>query len=434
MTLITPDIPQFVRLILKQLKSADHEAYIVGGAVRDALLQRPLTDWDVATSAPPDRIKAIFRDKRQFALKHDTVTLVDSGHHYEVTTFRGDEKTLFGDLSHRDFTINAMAFDPDKNEVIDPYRGASDIDKKVIRAVGDPEARFQEDPLRLLRGVRLATELGFRIDRETVLDISRMAHLLPSVAPERTRDELMKILMTPKPSKAFNMMVGTGLLKAFLPELLEGYLKRQNHYHRFTIFKHVIQTIDHVKPDPLLRLTALLHDVGKPRTRIKREGMWRFYGHEKESALLAEEILHRLRFSNDMIRKATHLIRHHMIGYDSGWSDAAVRRLIRRVGIEQISDLLAFRRADILAHGLESENPRISNELEKRVKEEIRRQAPLRREDLAVDGNVIMEITGLTPGPEIGNILRGLNEKVLDHPELNNREDLAALLRHIKIP
>ncbi|MFH1950748.1 MAG: CCA tRNA nucleotidyltransferase [Pseudomonadota bacterium] len=434
MTLIIPDIPGFVRFMLKRLKAADHEAYIVGGAVRDALLKRPITDWDVTTSASPDQIKTIFRDKRQFSLKHDTVTLVDSGHHYEVTTFRGDENTLFSDLSHRDFTIDAMAFDPDMDEMIDPYGGTSDIDKKVIRAVGDAEARFREDPLRLLRGVRLAAELRFRIDERTMRGLDRMAPLLPSVAPERIREELIKILMAPRPSRAFNIMVRTGLLKEFFPELLEGYLKRQNHYHRYTILKHIMETVDHIKPDPVLRLTALLHDIAKPRVRTKTEGKWRFHGHEKASALLAEEILDRLRFSHELTKKVINLIRHHMIGYDSGWSDAAVRRLIRRVGVEQISDLLAFRRADILAHGLKSENPRISNELEKRVREEIRRQAPIRREDLAVDGNVVMEITGLSPGPTVGKILKELNEKVLDHPELNNREDLSALLRRIKTP
>lgn len=434
MPIITPDIPEFVIFILNRLKATGHQAYIVGGAVRDAFLKRTITDWDVATSAPRDKIKTIFWDTKQFALKHDTVTLVHTGHHFEVTTFRGEEKGLLSDLSRRDFTINAMAFGPDNDEVIDPYGGESDIDKGVIRAVGDPEARFREDPLRLLRGVRLATELWFRIEGKTIRGLSSLASLLASVAPERIREELIKILIAPRPSRAFNIMVRTGLLKAFLPELLEGYLKRQNQYHRYTIFKHIVETIDHVRPEPILRLTALLHDIAKPRTRIKREGKWSFYGHEKESALLAEEILNRLRFSNEVIKKVINLIQHHMIGYDSGWSDAAVRRLIRRVGAEQINDLLAFRRADLLAHGLTDQNFELTSELEMRVNEQIRHKALTRRQDLAVDGYVVMEITGLSRGPGIGEILRDLTEKVLDHPELNNREDLAALLRRTKIP
>jgi len=431
MPIIIPNIPEFVIFILNRLKAVDHQAYIVGGAVRDVFLKRIITDWDVATSAPRDEIRTIFWDTKQFTLKHDTVTLVHTGHHFEVTTFRGEEKGLLSDLSQRDFTINAMAFDPDNDEVIDPYGGESDIDKKVIRAVGDPEARFREDPLRLLRGVRLATEFRFRIDAKTISGLRSMASLLASVAPERIREELMKILMAPKPSMAFNIMVRTGILKEFLPELLEGYLKRQNQYHRYTIFKHIVETVDHVRPEPILRLTALLHDIAKPRTRIKREGKWSFYGHEKESALLAEEILNRLKFSNEVIKTVTNFIQHHMIGYNSGWSDAAVRRLIRRVGAEQINDLLVFRRADLLAHGLTDQDFELTSELEMRVNEQIRHKAPIRRQDLAIDGHVVMEITGLSPGPEVGSILRDLNEKVLDHPELNNREDLAALLRRI---
>jgi len=432
MSIITPNIPEFVVFILNRLKAAGHQAYIVGGAVRDAFLKRAITDWDVVTSAPRDEIRTIFWDRNQFALKHDTVTLVHTGHHFEVTTFRGDEKGLLSDLSHRDFTINAMAFAPDNDKVIDPHGGESDIGKKLIKAVGDPEARFREDPLRLLRGVRLATELRFRIDEKTISSFSSLASLLASVAPERIREELMKILATPRPSRAFNIMVRTGLLEMFLPELLEGYLKRQNHYHRYTIFKHIVETVDHVRPEPILRLTALFHDIAKPRTRIKREGKWSFYGHEKESALLAEEILNRLRFSNEMIRKVTNLIQHHMIGYDAGWSDAAVRRFIRRVGAGQINNLLTFRRADLLAHGLTDQNFELSMELEMRVNEQVRHKVPTRLQDLAVDGHAVMEITGLSPGPEVGRILRVLNEKVLDQPELNTREDLAALLKDLK--
>ena len=428
-----PNIPEFVIFILSRLKAAGHQAYIVGGAVRDAFLKKTITDWDVATSAPRDEIRTIFWDTNQFTLKHDTVTLVHKGHHFEVTTFRGDEKGLLSDLGHRDFTINAMAFGPDNDKVIDPYGGKSDIEKKVIRAVGDPEARFREDPLRLLRGVRFATELWFRIDKKTISNLISSASLLAYVAPERIREELMKILVTSRPSRAFNIMVRTGILETFLPELLEGYLKRQNQYHRYTIFKHIIETIDHVRPEPILRLTALLHDIAKPRTRIKREGKWSFYDHEKESALLAEEILSRLRFSKGVIKKVINLIQHHMIGYDAGWSDAAVRRLIRRVGAGQINDLLIFRRADLLAHGLTDQNFELSMELEMRVDEQIRHKAPTKLQDLAVDGNVVMEITGLSSGPEVGRILRVLNEKVLDHPELNTREDLVASLRRTKI-
>ncbi len=432
MARITLDIPGFVTFIIKRLRTAGYEAYVVGGAVRDAFLKRPIMDWDVATSAPAGRIKTIFNDQRQFALRHDTVTLVHSGDHFEVTPFRGGENDLTSDLSRRDFTINAMALDPDGLKVIDPFYGESDIKQRVLRAVGNPEDRFREDPLRLLRCIRLSAELRFRIDKETVAGLGATAPLLSSTAPERIRDELMKILMTRSPSRSLYFMVRTGILKTFLPELLEGYLKRQNHYHCHTIFRHIVETIDHVRPDPVLRLTALFHDIAKPRTRIKRGGVWRFYGHEKESALLAEEILKRLKFSKEAIRRVAHLIRHHMIGYDSGWNDAAIRRLMRRVGTGHIHDLLAFRRADLLAHGFADQDLALRDELERRVEEQIQRGTPTRREDLAVDGNMVMKITGLSSGPAVGRVLRDLNEKVLDHPELNNREDLTAILEAIQ--
>jgi tRNA nucleotidyltransferase (CCA-adding enzyme) len=429
---IRPEIPGFVTVIIQRLKAAGYDAYVVGGAVRDALLKRPIVDWDVATSAPAGKIKTLFCDQRQFALRHDTVTLVHSGAHFEVTPFRGSKNDLIGDLSHRDFTINAMAVDPDDTEVIDPFHGEPDIRQRVLRAVGHPEERFREDPLRLLRCVRLAAELCFRIDTETITGLGKTASLLSSTAPERIRDELMKILMTPRPSTAFYLMVRTGLLKTFLPELLEGYLKHQNPHHRHTIFRHITETIDRVRPDPVLRLTALLHDIAKPRTRVKHRGTWRFYGHEKESALLAGEILNRLRFSREVVRRVTHLIRHHMIGYDPGWRDAAIRRLIYRVGTGHIQDLLEFRRADLLAHGLTEQDPALMNELEQRVAEQVRQEAPTGRSQLAVNGNTVMEITGLPPGPAVGRVLRDLHEKVLDHPELNNREELTTILKFIR--
>jgi len=430
---IRPEIPGFVTAIIQRLKAAGYDAYVVGGAVRDALLKRPIVDWDVATSAPAGKIKTIFRDQRQFALRHDTVTLVHSGAHFEVTPFRGGESGLTSDLSRRDFTINAMAFDPRGSKVIDPFHGESDIKQRVLRAVGNPEERFREDPLRLLRCIRLAAELHFRIDSHTSNALGATAPLLSSVAPERIRDELMKILMTRRPSRSFYLMVRSGILKSFLPELLEGYLKRQNPYHRHTIFRHIVETVDSVGPDPVLRLTAVFHDIAKPRTRVKKDGTWRFYGHEKESALLAGEILNRLRFRREVVRRVTHLIRHHMIGYDSAWSDAAIRRLIQRVGADYIHDLLEFRRADLLAHGLTDQDLALTDELQRRGAGQIRREGPTGISELAVDGNIIMEITGLSPGPAVGRVLRGLNEKVLDHPELNNRKALTALIKLMPI-
>ena len=227
-------------------------------------------------------------------------------------------------------------------------------------------------------------------------------------------------------------MVRTGLLRQILPELLEGYLKRQNAYYRYTIYRHIMETIDRVDPDPILRLIALLHDIAKPRTRGKIKGEWRFFGHEEASARLAKEIMLRLKFGNDMIGKVTNLIAHHMVGYDPVWSDGAVRRLIRRVGPENIGRLLSFRRADLLAHGLKDQKLKLLSELEKRV--EGLRERPLveRTCDLAIDGYEVMEVLGLNPGPEVGEALEVLMEKVTDHPELNTQERLIALLKGMK--
>ena len=426
------DIPQFVLFIIKRLKHTGHQAYIVGGAVRDACLRRPITDWDVATSATPRKIRTIFGDTSLFALKHGTVTLVDSGHHFEVTAFRGEKNSLDEDLSFRDFTIDAMAYDTESNRVIDPFGGENDIRSKLIRSTGDPESRFREDPLRLLRAVRLSTELNFSIETQTKRYLTTLAPLLRSAAVERIREELMKILICRKPSTGFYLLVRTGLLEQFLPELLEGYMKRQNAYHRYTIFRHIIVTVNAIEPVSELRLTALLHDIAKPRVRNKIDGIWRFYGHEQASAELAKKIMDRLKFSKDMIQKVTNLTRHHMISYDSGWSDGAVRRLIRRVGTGDIADLIRFRRADIIAHGLDNRDLGFLVELEQRIDYQLKGSSAISTRDLAINGNEVMENLGLSPGPEVGRILNDLLEKVLDCPELNNREGLIGLLAGIE--
>ena len=358
--------------IIERLHDSGYQSYIVGGMVRDISLKRPVTDWDVATAAHPEKIRSIFRDVRNFSLRHDTVTLVDGAHHYEVTTFRGSEgfgHTIEEDLAYRDFTINAMAYDPDRKTILDPHGGKKDILRKLVRSVGDPKDRFQEDPLRLLRAVRLAAELKFKIEQRTLESLSMMAGYLAYVAQERISDELMKILMSPKPSVGFNLMVRTGILKAFLPELLEGYRKRQNRHHRYTIFRHIMETVDRVEPDTILRLTALFHDIAKPRVRKKIKGEWRFLRHEEASATLTGEIMERLRFSKRLMRHVVNLVEHHMIWYDSEWSNGAVSRLIRRVGPDNIDRLLSFRRADLIAHVLKNNQMDLLTKLEKMIED-----------------------------------------------------------------
>ncbi len=424
--------PKFISFIINRLKDSGHQAYIVGGAVRDAFLGRPTTDWDVTTSASVDEIKTMFRDIRSFSLKHETVTLVDKGRHFEVTAFRGRKNSIEDDLAHRDFTINAMAYDLEKAEILDFHNGRKDIIRKLIKATEDPKARFKEDPLRILRAVRLATKFNFRVEANTMEAMKNMAPMLLSIAPERVRDEIMKILMCPRPSTGFKMMRTTGLLEHTVPELLEGYLKRQNSFHKYTVFRHVMETVDIVESDPILKLTALFHDIAKPRVREKIKGEWRFYGHEKASAELALQIMERLRFSKDMIKKTTSLIQHHMIDYNSKWSDGAVRRLIRRAGKGMISELLTFREADILAHGLQGHRIDLLSELQDRVKSLMKNPVVTKTRDLAIDGRTVIETLGLFPGVEVGKALNKLVEKVTDDPKLNTKEHLTNILENMK--
>jgi tRNA nucleotidyltransferase (CCA-adding enzyme) len=429
------EIPEFIRTAVKRLHKKGFEAYIVGGAIRDIFLGRPATDWDIATSASPEEIKSLFHDIRSFTIKHNTVTLVYSGRHYEVTTMRDSGDTipaLEEDLKHRDFAINSMAYDIDNDVVLDPNRGREDVLLKTIRAVGNPYERFNEDPVRLLRAVRIAVELGFSIESGTMEAICSMSDRLASVAPERIRDELIKILVSRKPSQGFRILKKSGLLIHFLPELLEGFMKRQNSHHRYTIYRHIMETIDKSPPDIVIRLTALLHDIAKPRVRQKIKGEFRFFRHAEESARLGGEIMERLRFSNHIIHQVTNLIMLHMIDYESNWTDGAVRRLMRSIGPPDIDRMISFRRADLRAHGYEDEKLDSLLELEKRVKE-INRESVIKDPGgLAVGGKDVMDILGISPGPGVGKVLDILLEKVTDSPELNTKQALTNILKDLK--
>ncbi|MBW2064840.1 MAG: HD domain-containing protein [Deltaproteobacteria bacterium] len=429
-------VPSIVIKILDRLQASGHEAYVVGGAVRDICLGREPTDWDVATSAPVDTVRTLLRDMKYFSLNEYTVTLVHEGCQYEITTFRGEGragKTLQDDLSHRDFTINAMACDIHGERIIDPYGGRHDLVKKVVRAVGNPADRFLEDPLRLIRAVRLAVELGFRIEPETLKQMSVMAAELKRAAPERIRDEFTKILLSRKPSYGIKILLKTSVLKTFLPELSEGYRRRQNPYHGYTIFRHIMETVDRVKPELELRLAALFHDIAKPRVRKKDDNYYRFLDHDRVSSHLAREIMTRLRFSKHLTEQVVKLVSRHMINYNSDWSDRAVRRFMIRVGPEYLDRLLALREADLIAHGKDSRALEMLGELKERINRIAEGALPLKTRDLAVNGRTVMETLGLKQGPEVGWTLKWLMEKVLENPELNRREELVSLLKALKI-
>jgi len=435
MTIISQKIPDIVCKISERLIKSGYQAFIVGGAIRDSLLGLQAKDWDVATNATPDRIRDLFPEMTSFNLKHGTVTLVSKGRYFEVTTFRGiggSSLSIEEDLAHRDFTFNAMAYDITNKRIIDPFGGQQAMEEKVVRAVLNPSERFKEDPLRMMRAIRFSLELGYTIDTETLMAIKTMAEAIDKIAQERIRDELLKILMVRRPSAGFHLMRKSGLLKGILPEIVEGYRKRQNNYHRYTIYRHIMETVDSVKGDPVLRLSALFHDIAKPRVRKKINGRWRFLDHATASAKLTKKIMMRLKFSNDRITRVTHLIAHHMFEYKQELSDRAVRRFIKQIGADNVDHLIALRKADDLAHGWGRGFEKDIEKFENRIDSQIKKSHPFTISDLAVNGHDVIKIVGLQPGPRIGQILNQLLEVVIEKPEYNQKDKLIEVLKNMK--
>jgi tRNA nucleotidyltransferase (CCA-adding enzyme) len=419
------NIPTFVRSVISSLHRAGHEAYVVGGAVRDLCMGRAVTDWDVTTSASAAQIASVFTHLRSFSLKHETVTLVHKGDHYEVTTFRGPKQTLEDDLEHRDFTINAMAYDMKRSMVIDPWGGREDIGKKVVRGVVGPEERFREDPLRLIRAVRIATELGFRIEGKTLKAVFSMADAITSPAPERIRDEVIRILLCEKPSQGLDIMKKTGLLAFILPEIAETAARKVSPRHPMSVYRHVIAVVDRVEPEEVLRVAALFYGLGEPQSP----------DHAGTTLKTAREIMVRLCFSKSTITQVLNLVQGQeaLAECHPSWSDGDLRRFIRRVGAENLERLVALRRAHLLSLPKATQKPlRRLNEVEVRIRGLIK--APLVRgpQDLAIDGSKVMEVTGLFPGPEIGSILKHLSDALMDHPEWNTRRKLVAMVKKME--
>jgi len=430
-------IPSVVLDITSSLIGNGYQAFLVGGAIRDFLLGFQAKDWDVATNAAPEKVRALFPGTPSFDLKHGTITLVMRGKHVEVTTFRGSADSKDGsieeDLAHRDFTINAMAYDLIAGRIIDPFGGMEDLHRKTVRAVGRPIERFQEDPLRMMRAIRFSQELGYSIDSQTLRAATSFSHAMKQVAPERIRDELMRVLTVARPSVGFHTMRRSGILKEILPELMEGYRKRQNNFHRYTIYRHIMETLDAIEPAPVLRLGALFHDIAKPRVRKKIEGRWRFFSHAEASAELARQIMTRLKFSNELTGRVCLLVAHHMFDYRKELSDRAVRRFIKRIGAEHVDDLIRLRKADEIAHGWGQDRADQIEEFKKRVHDQRRGSPALTVSDLKVTGHDVMAVTGLPPGPKVGQILSNLLEAVVDHPEYNEKERLIEMAKNVPI-
>ena len=438
-------VPADVERVVARLVAAGHEAYVVGGCVRDALRGVDPHDWDIATSATPDEIQKVFRHTL-YLNRFGTVVVRQGDHEIEVTTYRveadyADHRhptsvaftdSLHEDLSRRDFTMNAMAWRPGVNgkpgELVDPFGGQRDLEARIVRAVGEPRERFAEDALRMLRAVRFATRLGFTIDPRTADAIRDSAPLAKELSGERVQQEVVKILEAPKPSEAFRLLSDLRLLEVICPELEIAKETPQDKAVAQNVFEHSLATLDATPVDDLvLRLAGLFHDIGKPATFADGH----FHQHEFVGEATARNILRRWRFDKETVTKVTHLIRNHMFWYQSEWTPSAVRRFVRKVGLENIPALFALRKADNIGSGARSPRMYALEALWERVQEEIRAASAFSLKDLSIDGNDVMKELGIPPGPRVGEILNELFERVTDDPKLNTRESLLQLAREI---
>jgi tRNA nucleotidyltransferase (CCA-adding enzyme) len=438
-------IPRDVFDLCERLRSAGKRAWIVGGCVRDLLAGRSISDWDIATDARPKELLRIFPRAIPTGIEHGTVTVLVGGQSYEVTTLRGEGSYSDGrhpdwvefvdditaDLARRDFTLNAIAVDPVTGNLIDPFGGRSDLQKGLLRAVGDPKERFAEDGLRVLRAARFVATLELTLDPDTESAIGQTLDTYRRVAAERVRDEWVKTMKARLPSRAFEVMQRTGILGVTCPELLEGVGMEQNQWHAFDVWRHGLECMDACVGDPVLRIAALLHDVGKPRTRARSEtgGDYTFYDHDRVGAEIAEPIAARLRFSNDDRARIVTLVRHHLFHY-SGWADSAVRRWVRRVGPDRVEDLYVLNAADARAKGRPHEADLDAlAQLKAHVARVLAEGAALSTRDLKVNGHDLMRELSIRPGRAIGQILDALLEAVTNDPSANEPEALIALAR-----
>jgi tRNA nucleotidyltransferase (CCA-adding enzyme) len=438
-------VPRDVLDLCERLRSQGKRAWIVGGCVRDLFLGRTANDWDVATDARPNELVAIFPRAIPTGIEHGTVTVVKAGHHYEVTTLRGEGTYSDGrrpdwvafvddisaDLARRDFTVNAIAIDPLDGRVIDPFAGRRDLEGSNLRAVGNPRERFAEDGLRVLRAARFVATLELTLDAETEAAIRPTLDTFRKVAEERVRDEWIKTMKARTPSRAFEVMRRTGILEITCPELLTGVGVEQNKWHAYDVWRHGMECMDACAGDAVLRIAALLHDVGKPQTKAWSDKTqdYTFYDHDRVGAEIADPIVARLRFSNEERARIVSLVRHHLFHYDQ-WSDTAVRRWIRRVGSERLDDLYALNAADVRAKGRDFDaDLGALAQLKAHVARVVAEGLALSTRDLRVDGHDLMRELGLSPGPLIGEILDMLLEAVTIDPGLNEKEALLAKAR-----
>lgn len=433
--MIQIQIPEKVNRIIRTLAAAGHEAYAVGGCVRDAVLGREPADWDITTSASPMEVKALFPRTIDTGIQHGTVTVMLGHEGFEVTTYRVDgeyedcrhpkevqfTKSLIEDLKRRDFTINAMAYNEEEG-LVDEFDGIGDLERGVIRCVGNAEERFTEDALRMLRAVRFGAQLGFTLEEDTKAAIGKLCGNLKKVSAERIRAELVKMLVSPHPERIRDAWE-TGMTRVVLPEFDACMACVQNNpHHIYSVGEHTIRAIQEAEADPILRLTMLLHDFGKPAVKTTDEnGIDHFHGHPAVSEELAGHILKRLKFDNETIRQVKKLVFFH--DYHPALTPAGVRRAANKIGEELFPLYLKVQRADILAQNPKLQEKKLTEleEVRKLYKKILEEKNCFTLKHLAVTGRDLME-AGIPAGPGLGEILDHLLELVIEEPERNEKE------------
>jgi len=427
---MTFQLPDDVISILQRLKKSGFDGFVVGGAVRDLLTGRPVDDWDFTTNAVPEEIQKVFHASF-YDNKFGTVGIPRDGSVFEVTTFRTEQgysdkrrpdkvewgKNLEEDLSRRDFTINSMALS--EAGIIDPFGGQKDLDKKIIRGVGDPNQRFGEDALRMMRAIRLGAELGFGIEEKTLEAIKNNKDLIKQISWERIRDEFLKIIDSDFPADGIKLLHSTELLEIILPELVKGAGVPQGGHHIYDVFTHGLESLRFCPSRDLwVRLATLLHDVGKPDTMVIRDGKPTFYNHEVAGARMVKAISDRLRLPREKKDFLWKMVRWHMFAYNPEMTDSAIRRFMRRVGKEDIPKMIELRVGDRKGGGSRETSWRLE-ELKHRIAGLM--NDPLTVADLKIDGFDVMKALDVKPGPVIGKILNFLFEEVLEDPAKNDR-------------
>ena len=478
-------IPFLVLRVLQVLEEKGFQAYVVGGAVRDILMKKTTYDWDFTTDAKPEQIQKVFPESfydnkfgtvgitvedllKQFKSKPVKKYLegIDPNRPFEITTFRSEQgytdrrhpdkvfwgKTLKEDLCRRDFTVNAMALEMQnvklknkngppatscvalqagnlKSKIIDPYHGQQDLKAKLIRCVGDPNERFSEDGLRMMRALRLAAELGFTIEEKTLKAINKNSVLINQISSERIRDELIKLLKSDFPSDGIKLMDNSGLLQQVMPELIQTKGIEQAGHHTKDVWNHSLDSMAGCpSDDPIIRLASLLHDVGKPIAQRIKEGKITFYGHEVVGARLVKKIADRLKFAKKDKELLWLLVRYHMFAYDPKMTDKAIRRFINRIAKENINAMMMLRIGDRKGGGSKATSWRL-RELQERVGKLM--YTPLQLTDLKVDGNDIIKVLAIKPGPKVGKVLEKLFDEVMEDDKKNTRNYLLKRIKEI---